>query len=302
MARNHRFTRLWQSPYVRHVRRVVSPGYAFRCLTARHRRMPDFIIAGAQKSGTTSLYAYLIEHPQVQLPVRKELRFFDNNFQAGENWYRMHFPFKPMGKEATKTLCGESTAYYMCYPHAAKRIAETIPSVKIILLLRNPVDRAFSHYQLNLRRGIEPLSFDDAIAAESMRLEQDRDRMLEDSSYCSFAHEKFSYLARGRYAEQLVRWRSFFGNEQLLVIESSEFFKDTEAVYSEVLKFLGLPEAAPAHFGNRFPGKYKIRMSDVTRERLEDYFLPHNEQLYTMLGRRFRWDCEPQVRSGVVAA
>lgn len=294
MSRNHRFTRFWHSPAVRGARHLLSARRWYQLATAAERRLPDFVIAGAQKSGTTSLYAYLSEHPQVCPPIKKEMSFFDNHFHRGLWWYRSHFPSRVVCRaEAGRnlpSLSGESTAYYMFHPHAPRRIAETLPDAKIILLLRNPVDRAFSHYQLNLRRGNEHLSFEDAIDAEGNRLAGERNHMLQFERYNSFSYEKHSYLARSRYAEQISQWQALFPPNQLLVVESGELFHDTDAVFQRVLKFLGLQSWRPMRFGNRFPGKYCDRMSDAMRARLTDYFSPHNDRLYELLGQRFDWE------------
>lgn len=295
MAQNHLFTQqFWQAPAVRTVRHALTPRRVLRYLSAAHRRLPDYIIAGAQKSGTTSLWAYLSEHPRVEPPITKEMSFFDNNFDRGLNWYRMHFPMngkaQANGRSDRQKLTGESTAYYMFHPLAPVRIAGALPGVKIVLLLRNPVSRAFSHYQLKLRRRQETLSFEEAIDAEAERLAGEQERIIGDERYYSEAHDRFSYLARGRYLEQIRRWQQHFPPGQLLILESNEFFRQTAEVFDRVLGFLGLPRWQPARFGNRFPGKYSQKMSDATRRRLIDYFAPHNEQLYAHLGQRYDWD------------
>jgi hypothetical protein len=292
MARNSVFTqKIWQAPAVRRVRHLVSPQRVYRYLSAHRRRLPDFIVAGAQKSGTTSLWAYLSEHPYVEPPISKEMSYFDVNFHRGTDWYRMHFPLaEAAGADAPRILTGESTAYYMFHPRAPGRIAQTAPQTKIILLLRNPVDRAFSHYQLKLRRLQETLSFEDALDAEESRLAGEEEKILADDRYYSEAHDRYSYQARGRYLEQVVRWQKLFPPQRLLLVESGEFFKNTAEVFDRVLAFLGLPGWHPPQFGNRFPGKYKEKMKPETRERLIRYFVPHNQRLYAHLGKQFAWD------------
>jgi hypothetical protein len=291
---NHAFTRIWHTPSVRGVRHLFSAKRWYRYLTAGERRLPNYIIAGAQKCGTTSLYAYLCEHPQVCPPMTKEMSFFDNRFDRGLRWYQSNFPrrdeIKRKADRDLPLLTGESTAYYLFHPHAARRIAETLPDIKIILLLRNPVERAYSHYQLNVRRGNETLSFEAAIEAEVGRLRSEKRRMQLFERYHSFAHEKYSYLARGRYAEQIEVWQQHFDSSQLLILESGELFSETAAVFDRVLEFLDLPAWRPERFGNRFPGRYQDPMSESTRHRLTDYFAPHNERLYYLLGKRFEWD------------
>lgn len=285
---------LWQSPRVSYWRHMVSVNRIYRYLTADNRHWPDFIIAGAQKSGTTSLYRYLDEHPNVVSPITKELAFFDRNFDRGTQWYRLHFPLRGANRSAegsgNKMITGESTAYYVFHPLAAQRIAETLPQVKIIILLRNPVDRAFSHYQHKWRRCQETLSFDEAIDAEAGRLAGEEEKICNNSGYRSQAHVLYSYLARGIYVDQIRRWQQFFSTDRLLILESGTFFKRTADVYQRVLDFLGLPHWQPAQFGQHFAGQYRVKMSDATRRRLIDYFAPHNQRLYTHLGTHFDWD------------
>jgi hypothetical protein len=295
MIRNHPFTaKIWQNSRVRALRHALSVNRVLRHLSANHRRLPDYVIVGAQKAGTTSLWAYLNEHPQIELALTKEMSFFDIHYQRGASWYRMHFPIKPDSSVSTtperRTLTGESSAYYMFHPLAANRLAELVPSAKIICLLRNPVDRAFSHYQLKCRRRQEWLPFEEAIAAEEERLAGEEQKLRSVKGYYSESHDRYSYLARGRYLEQLVRWQQVFPAEQLLIVESGELFKHTDEVYQRVLRFLDLPSWRPAQFGNRFPGKYQEKMSAATRRHLVDYFAPHNEQLYRHLNARFDWD------------
>jgi hypothetical protein len=178
----------------------------------------------------------------------------------------------------------------MFHPLAPQRAAETVPDAKIIFLLRNPVDRAFSHYQLKLRRRQEMLSFEEAIAAEPERLAGEEEKIVRDPTYSSPSHNWYSYLARGRYVDQIVRWRQYFRPEQILILEAGEFFKRTAEVYQRVLDFLKLPRCLPTDLSNRFPGMYGEKMSETTRRKLLDYFAPHNERLYAHLGTRFNWD------------
>lgn len=295
MARNHLFTaKVWQSDSVRQIRHSFSVNRLYRRFSASTRRLPDYIIAGAQKAGTTSLWAYLSEHPSVEPSMIKEVHYFDSNYHRGLAWYRSHFPISGFDHLHTsagpRTLTGESSAYYIFHPLAPQRIAQTIPDVKIVLLLRNPIDRAFSHYQLKLRRRQETLSFDNALAAEADRLAGEAEKIIANPNYQSANYDRYSYLARGRYFDQIVRWQSLFSPERLLILESGEFFRQTDEVFQRVLRFLNLPSWRPPRYGNRFPGRYTEKMSDTTRRRLIDYFAPHNGQVYSLLGSRFDWD------------
>jgi hypothetical protein len=279
---------LWQLPKVDSWRHMLSVNRAYRYLTAEKRRLPDFIVAGAQKAGTTSLYHYLEQHPDMTPPIEKKLAFFDKNYERGMQWYRLHFPLQSNDGDASFT--GESTAYYMFHPLAPERIAENLPHTKIILLLRNPVDRAFSHYQYKVRRGKEPLSFEAALDAEPDRLAGEEEKLRTNPYSRSKAHFVFSYQSRGIYIDQIIRWQKLFPPERLLILESGGLFKRSNEVYQQTLQFLGVRSWQPSEFGNHFDGGYKVKMSPETRSRLVDYFAPHNQRLYDLLGERFDWD------------
>jgi hypothetical protein len=295
MTRNHFLTRhVWQAPAVRRLRHLASVPRMYRYLSARHRRLPDFIIAGAQKAGTTSLWSYLSEHPLIEPPMIKEVHFFDQNFHLGIDWYRMHYPLNGTTRSRSgsdqKTLTGESSPYYMFHPLVPQRVATVLQQVKIILLVRNPIDRAFSHYQHSCRRRHETLTFEEAIEVEPQRLAGEQERLVADPGYDSAAHRRYSYLARGQYLEQIRRWQQHFPPQRLLILESGQFFRGTADAFARVLEFLELPPWQPAQFGNRYPGRYREKMSDATRRKLIEYFAPHNERLYAHLGTRFDWD------------
>ncbi len=249
--------------------------------------LPDFLIIGAQKCGTTFLYHLLCQHPYVQAAATKEVHFFDTNFQKGVGWYRSRFS-PPTHKEGRKVITGESSPYYIYHPHAAKRAAQVVPGARLIALLRNPVDRAFSDYNHKAREGRESLSFGKAIAAEEERLRGEKEKMLADESYASPTYRKFSYLSRGVYVDQLEEWRRYFDKERLLVLKSEDFFENPQVVFDRVLDFLGLPHQATGASGERNEGEYG-QMNPAIRRRLEDYFEPHNKRLYDFLGVDFGW-------------
>ena len=268
---------LWQSRNIQNWRHMFSVNRVYRYLTAEKRHWPDFIIAGA-KSGTTSLYRYLEAHPDMAPPITKKLTFFDNNFHRGPQWYRLHFPLRRTGGSngdgADKRFTGESTAYYLFHPLAPQRIAETLPETKIILLLRNPVDRAYSHYQYKVRRGKDPLSFEAAIDAEPGRLAGEEEKLRDNPGYRSRAHFLYSYLARGIYVDQILHWQKFLSPDRMLILESSNLLKRPADVYQQVLAFLGVRSWQPSDFGQHFSGGYKAKMSTEMRRKLVDYFAP----------------------------
>jgi hypothetical protein len=249
--------------------------------------VPDFVVIGAQKCGTTFLFHLLGQHPLVQPAAKKEIHYFDHHFSKGIDWYRSHFP-PPTWKEGQWSITGESSPYYLFHPHAARRMAQIIPQARLIALLRNPVDRAYSHYHQEAGRGHEPLTFEEAIGAEETRLRGERDRMLEDEHYTSFNYQNFSYLSRGIYVDQLAEWSRFFGGGQMLVLKSEDLFDRTPHALKHVLDFLGLPDWEPEASEPCLEGSYPP-MDPATRQQLRDYFEPHNRRLYEYLGVNFGW-------------
>jgi hypothetical protein len=248
--------------------------------------VPDFVIIGSQKAGTTFLYDLLTRHPRVVPAERKEVHYFDLHFGRGTDWYRSRFPLLEGG-----AITGEASPYYMFHPLAARRMAETVPEARLISLLRNPVDRAYSHYHMEFARGRETLPFEEALEAEEGRLRGERERMLEEEEYSSFAYQHFSYLSRGVYVDQLEEWGRHFGPERLLVMKSEDLFDDNAGSLKRVLGFLGLPEWEPGNEvpdSARFEGDY-VPMEKATRRRLEGFFEPHNRRLYEYLGVDLGW-------------
>ena len=255
--------------------------------------VPDFIIIGTQKGGTTFFYNRLTKrHPYVEGAAKKEIHFFSRHFDRGVGWYMSHFP-TPTQKDGRWVLTGEASPYYLYHPHAARRAAEVVPHAKLIVLLRNPVDRAYSDYQHKHREGREPLSsFEEAIEAEEQRLRGEKEKMLADEDYASLDYRRFSYLSRGVYVDQLKEWRRYFDEEQLLVLKSEDFFEDPTDTMSIVYDFLGLPPWETENLRGNSPAQHKGRykqLDSATRQHLEKYFQPHNQKLYDYLGVDFGW-------------
>jgi len=266
----------------------------FRYATSAWRPMPDFLVIGAAKAGTTSLYSYLAEHPSLIPAFRKELYFFDVNYHRGPRYYRAFFPSKQQRRRVTKetgsaAITGEATPCYLFHPRVAERVRRHAPNAKLIVLLRNPVDRAYSYYSMNHRRGVEQLSFEEAIDKEPERLDGELEKMMSDDHYFSRRRHHFSYLARGRYAEQLENWFASFPREQFLILSNSELKRDRSGTVQRALRFIGLPEMELADTGRRNFIPY-TPMADATRQRLVEYFRPHNQRLQELLGREFDWD------------
>ncbi len=234
--------------------------------------LPDFVIIGPGRSGTTFLYRLLSWHPLVEPAAKKELHFFDLLFEEGPEWYRRWFP-APKLKDGRWTITGEATPVYIFHPLVPQRMAKVIPQARLIALLRNPVDRTYSAYHHRVRKGRESRTFEEVVEAD-----------LDDGSV--------GLLSRSIYVDHLVRWPEFFNNEQLLVLKSEDLFESPQQTLKVVLAFLGLPEWEPEAsklLGNkRNEGRYE-EMDPATRRRLEEYFEPHNQRLYEFLGVDFGW-------------
>lgn len=264
--------------------------------TARWRVLPDYLIAGAQRCGTTSLQRYLIEHPQV-IPagVTKGIHYFNTaDYARGIDWYRSHFPTRRRLEAAQQqaggtVITGESSPQYMFHPTAPDRIARDLPNAKIIVLLRDPVDRAYSHFLHETRRDFETLDFEAALHSEDERLAGEAERMREDESYQSYELRHYSYMARGEYYPQVKRLRNLVGPDRLLVISSEDLFGAPEPTYHRVLRFLGLPEFTPSGFAAQNANVYTSPISDRARAILEDRFREPNKRLYDLVGEDFGW-------------
>ncbi|MGI9615292.1 MAG: sulfotransferase domain-containing protein [Acidimicrobiales bacterium] len=271
---------------------------SFGELTAPLRMRPDYLIVGTKRGGTTSLARWLLEHPDVRSlfpgrETRKGTYYFDVNYERGDRWYRSHFPTKVSNqllerRRESPLLIGEATPYYLHHPHAPMRARQVVPRVKIIALLRNPVDRAQGHWAERSRQGVEWLPFDDAITAEAERLAGEEERMIADPSYVSFAHQHFSYVDQGRYARGMERWLTAFPTEQILTLRSEDLYADPAAVYEEVLDFLDLGQHAPSELTgwNRTSND---ALTTTQRDRLHSMLDPAIAATEAVLGRSMGW-------------
>jgi len=248
------------------------------------RALPDAVILGAQKSGTTSLHYYLVQHPQVIEPQRKEVHFFDVNFERGEAWYRAHF-----GLEDEPGLNLDSSPYYLFHPAVPQRLHALLPDARLIVLLRDPVRRAYSHYWHERGKGREQLSFEEAISAEPERLGTEAARLADGSLERSYAHQHYSYLARGRYAEQLERWFAVFPRAQFLVLRFEDLVQGPLATLNATLGFLGLPPLESVNLEPRNTRRYPP-LAEATAAQLRSEFEPHNRRLEALLGQKMGWD------------
>lgn len=257
-----------------------------RLFTSNSRVLPDFLVLGAMKAGSTTFHQYIINHPNVIPASIKEVHYFD--YYYGSNaWYRSNFPKKDeMKKNGISYLTGEATPQYLFHPLAPKRVFELIPKVKLIAVLRNPIDRAFSHYNHNVRNGTESLSFEDAIFHREKKLNQENKNLLSNNDYDVVFFERYNYLNLGKYAEQLSEWFKFFPKEQFFVCKTEDLSSNT---LINAYEFLGLPSFDPGKIDSLNSGKYNV-MKKSTREQLNKLFAPHNSKLSTLLNMEFNWE------------
>lgn len=249
-------------------------------------RLPDFLIIGAQKSGTSSLYRWLGEAASIEVPSKKELHFFDLNYSEGLDWYRDCFAGRDGPSPGSVT--GEASPYYIFHPLVPRRVRETIPDVRLIAVLRDPAQRAVSHYYHEVGNGVENLPLEAALDQEPERLAGEVERMLADPGYESYNHRHFSYQARGVYADQLESWLEEFPAEQLLVVKSERLFEDPAAELGRVQAFLEVPAEPP---GDPPPWNQRSypSVAPQTERRLAERFAPENERLYELIGEDLGW-------------
>jgi hypothetical protein len=258
-------------------------------MTAKWRALPSVLIIGPRRTGTTALYRLLRNHSKVFGAGRKEIKYFDCNYNRGLDWYQSFFQYR-WKVDRKNGMSIEASPYYIYHPLSAERIRKDFPDMKIITLLRNPVDRAYSNYHMNFDLDVEPLpTFEEAIAAEPERLAGEVEKITADPDHSLFNHMHLSYLNQGIYADQLERWFSIFPREQILVVQSERFYSHMADVYGEIIDFLDLPHEPLKFKKNPNPGRYSP-MKDETRQKLVDYFRPHNQRLYALLGKTYDWD------------
>lgn len=196
--------------------------------------LPDVVIIGAQKAGTTSLFSALSAHDGI-IPARmKEVHFADWNWHRGVGWYERCFPTGP-------GLRLEATPNYLFFPHAAARLAQTAPKARLIAILRDPVARALSHHRYETQRGSERRPFEQAIADEIAAGDTAWDQAVSDPKNWTHSLQHHAYLRRGLYAAHLDRWGAHFGRDQILVIEDRALYADPKTELEKVLSFAGLP-------------------------------------------------------------
>jgi hypothetical protein len=273
--------------YWRHSARVVrslAPA-TWRLATRQYRELPSVVVIGAQKAGTTQLYSYVTTHPRVFPAARKEVNYFSAHVDRPVEWYRSQFPLR-RSLAAVRGLSIDASPSYMPVPHALHAMRTVLPEAKIIAILRDPVSRAFSHYQHSKTRGREDRSFEQAVQDE---LREGRFSPQFGVALGPDARPLLGYVARGYYALQLEALLALYPREQVLILDSADLFRDTGETCQRVFAFLGIEshEVEPGKVYNR--GYYKEKIDPRVAERLREHFRPYDELLVELVGQSFRW-------------
>lgn len=279
------------------VKRVVHLGSrSYGRLTAAGRMTPSFLICGGQRCGTTSLYRAMAAHPLILKAVlHKGVHYFDTSYRRGMAWYRGHFPLQRAADRVSDQYgvparTFESSPYYMYHPQAAARIARDLPYAKIVVLVRDPVERAYSQHAHEVARGYErERDFGTALALEPARLHRQEERLAQDPDYYSFSHQHHAYRARGEYARYLSVMAQHVGRERIHVVESERFFTEPASAYGEILSFLGLPDLGPVPFERHNARPRPSDMDPAIRRDLTAHFAQHTAALAPWLTRPPRW-------------
>lgn len=272
--------------------------------TARWRPDPDFLIIGAKRGGSTSFYFDLLRHPQLcplfprpdHLPKTtqtKGIHYFDSNYWRGEAWYRSHLPSTAArGQQARRVggpvVVGEASPYYLFHPAAADRAGRLLPRAKIIAILRDPVARTYSHWKERRRNNLEPLAFDEALAAEAGRIAGEEARLRTDPTYTSDAFENLSYRRQSEYVTGLERWYGRYPADRILVLVSEDYYRDPQRELDRALAFLGL-SSEPIASGQVRNAAVGAELDPAVRESLAAHFTPFNERLRALTGVEFPW-------------
>lgn len=275
---------------------VVTRGYGMA--TAGWRPMPDFLLVGTKRGGTTSLWNNLTAHPSI-LPMfpavrgRKSTDFFFAGSDHTERWYRSHFHTGAYRTRVARRVgghvaTGEASPLYMWDPRIPPRIKALVPAVKVLVVLRDPVDRAYSHYLERVGQDEERLDFRDALAAEESRLAGEAEKMAADPRYHSVVRDWHSYRSRGIYAPQIRLLQELFAAEQLLILPSEGMYADEQSAFDRVCDFLGVRRHRFRTFQHHNKTAGRPMPRDV-RDELVDFYRPHNEQLYTLVGEDYGW-------------
>ncbi len=263
---------------------------AYRMLTSPIRRLPDFLIIGVAKGGTTSLHKYINNHPQVTPPTVKEPGYFLNRRYPKRSiyWYKSHFPLSNFITRSNN-LTGEGTPGYIHSKNAPSWIKSTMPEVKLIALLRNPVTRAYSHFSMNMqKKGLKKSELTSTFIEQVKReMEILKSKQAPNTSFKQIETTRYLYLSGGIYVSSIKRWIDTFSREQILILKSEDLFEKPEITMQKVFNFLDLPEYQgnyPVYNGGNY-----LKLDPQTDRELSEFFKPYNQSLSDYLEQDFNW-------------
>lgn len=256
-----------------------------RSFIGRFCKQPNFIIIGVQKGGTTTLYETLKKHPNLKLSKTKEVHYYDIYYSNGLNWYKSFFPLK-----WSKKKTGEASPYYIFHPLVPHRLKKDNPQIKLIILLRNPILRAISHYNMERRLGHEPISnFNSALTSEKERISEDLKLLTNSQIEYSFAHQHYSYLGRSRYDNQIKQWFKHFDRSQMLFIQSENLFSNHKHELSRINSFLGIKDYIPEKL-EAFNIGSKTKINTQTIKTYSNTFHSIKRNTESLINQKLDWD------------
>jgi hypothetical protein len=257
-------------------------------ITSPLRVTPDFLVIGSKRCGTTSLYEYLGEHPCIKKSSHDHIGFFDDNFHLGINFYKSFFPtiFEKIIFQIKNGmyLNYDVTSTYIHNTTTSKRVFETLPKIKIIAIIRNPIDRAYSEYNVNkeINPKIEP--FEIFVEKEIEEISN-----KEESENNRFLSNKNKYLERGLWFEQLEPWFKLFPKQNILILSTEDFGKDSNHIFNIIFKFLNLKKFLIENPKKLRKANYP-KLDQKTREKLIDFYKSYNLKFYNLVGKDFQWE------------
>ena len=254
------------------------------------RVLPDFLVIGAKRCGTTSLFYHLPEHPCIPKSSHDNMGFFNDNYHLGVNWYKSFFPTiftrNKIKSKFGNFLAFDVTTTYMEEESTANNVYQTKPNMKIIVILRNPVDRTYSHFLKNVREKVEKRNFESAVEENMGRMKKESYEQHETKP--KFIVDENNYLKKGLYALQLRHWLKIFPRENILIVSTEEFESDQQAIYNKIFKFLNISQFKVKNTEKMEKGSYPPMKSE-TRNLLLDYFRSHNQELFELINMEFDW-------------
>ena len=266
--------------------RYIIIGRKFKGITAAQRKLPDFLVIGGKRCGTTTLFEFLRQHQMIAEPVIDHMGFFDDNYSIGINYYKSFFPIKT--EETAKKLDYDVTTSYLTSPFVAERVAKEIPNVKIIVLLRNPTSRAWSDYNASQKKDASEEEFQTYIDDELQELEaSDFEEKVSKNNY-NMSEPFSNFIKKGLYSVYLKKWLKLFPRKNFLFISTESFSNDENKVFKQIFDFLGLSNFEIHKLQRMSKGNYE-KLNPKIKNKLDLFFAPHNDELFKLINEKYDW-------------